>query len=64
MRTVIRSTEDQLTREIHGLHSQLHDLSEPSDLAARRAASFIRQVIKSKVDKRATLRFQREKSAA
>jgi len=64
MRTVIRSSEEQLTREIHGLHSQLEDLNEPSDLAARRAASFIRQVIKSKVDKRATLRFQRGHTAA
>ncbi len=58
MQAVIRSTEDQLTQEIHGLHSQLHEM--PDDLSARRAASFIRQVIKSKVDKRATLRFQRE----
>mgnify|MGYP001396498854 FL=1 len=58
MQPVIRSSEDQLTREIHGLHSQLNEMQD--DLSARRAASFIRQVIKSKVEKRATLRYQRE----
>ena len=60
MQMIIRSTEDQLTSEIHGLSSQLEELNEPENLGARRAASFLRQVIKSKVDKRATLRFQRD----
>ena len=63
MQSVIRSTEEQLTNEIHGLHVQLRQLGEPDDLGRRRAASFIRQVIKSKQEKRATLRFHRERVA-
>ena len=59
MQTIIRSTEEQLSREISGLSVQLEALNEPSDLGARRAASFLRQVLKSKEEKRATLRFQR-----
>lgn len=63
MQPVIHSTEEQLTRDISGLNSQLEGLESPTDdLSARRAASFLRQVIKSKVDKRATLRFQREQT--
>jgi hypothetical protein len=60
MQTVQRSTEQQLTQDISGLNSQLEVLDSPSDLSARRAASFLRQIIKSKVNQRATLRYMRE----
>ena len=56
MNTMIRCSEEQLSREIEGLEHRLAELEAPGDLASRRAASFLRQVLKSKLEKRATLR--------
>lgn len=53
MNTVIRWTEDQLVEEISGLDAMLTDSPVGSDMSAKVAKSYLRQLLK---DRKETLR--------
>lgn len=60
MQALIRTTEEELTRDISGLNNRIEEIGESEDVPSRRAASFLKQVLKHKMDKRATLRYRRD----
>lgn len=59
MQALIRTTEEELSKDISGLNDRLEEIGDSEDVPSRRAASFLKQVLKHKIDKRATLRYRK-----
>ena len=55
-----RLQEDQLLDEISGLDEKLANLDGPSDPDTRCVASYLRQLLKRKRNRLATLQYRRE----
>ncbi|MEM7251658.1 MAG: hypothetical protein AAF493_09570, partial [Pseudomonadota bacterium] len=55
MQALIRTTEEELSKDISGLNDRLEEIGDSEVVPSRRAASFLKQVLKHKIDKRATL---------
>ena len=60
MQNYARMQEDQLSTEINGLDERIAEVTEPEDSDTRCVASYLKQLVKSKRNKLATLRYRRD----
>ena len=58
----MRFTEEELRRDISGLDQQISEVTNPDDVSSRRVLSFLKQIVKDKRDKLATLRYYKSNS--
>ena len=60
MQHYARMKEDQLSTEIIGLDERIAEFTEPENPDSRCVASYLKQLLKSKRSKLATLRYRRD----
>ena len=60
MQHYARIKEDQLSTEITGLDERIAEFTEPENPDSRCVASYLKQLVKSKRNKLATLRYRRD----
>lgn len=60
MQNYARMKEDQLSTEITGLDERIAEFTEPENPDSRCVASYLKQLVKSKRNKLATLRYRRD----
>ena len=63
MQNYARIREDQLSTEIVGLDERIAEHAEPENSDSRCVASYLKQLVKSKRSKLATLRYRRDRSS-
>ena len=63
MQNYARIREDQLCTEITGLDERIAEYTEPENSDSRCIASYLKQLVKSKRNKLATLRYRRDRSS-
>ena len=63
MQNYARLKEDQLSTEIVGLDERIAEFTEPENPDTRCVASYLKQLVKSKRNKLATLRYRRDSTS-